>query len=303
VTGEPSGAGGLVFVLLYLLGMSVVEPLLVACGFALYVNRRIFLEGWDIELAFRRLASRTPRSGPAARSAAALAVLVLAAAAAPARADAPVCAAADPAEPASAAACIEEILASDEFGSTEERSVWRPREVDGPGLDWSAPSWLGESLAAAFQVGGWVLLGGLLLSLAVAIARRTQPASPPAARAAPPSARPARLFGLDLAPERLPDDPTAAARRAWDEGRTTLALSLLYRSALVRLVDVEGVEIPESATELECIALVARAAGPARAFRSLTEAWIGARYAARPPGDAGFEELCRTFEAAFGARP
>lgn len=38
--------------------LSIVEPLYVAGGFVLYLNRRIHLEGWDIELTFRQLASR-----------------------------------------------------------------------------------------------------------------------------------------------------------------------------------------------------------------------------------------------------
>ncbi|RKZ75742.1 MAG: hypothetical protein DRR19_29135 [Candidatus Parabeggiatoa sp. nov. 1] len=41
-----------------LLILSIVEPLYVAAGFALYLNRRTHLEGWDIELAFRRIAAR-----------------------------------------------------------------------------------------------------------------------------------------------------------------------------------------------------------------------------------------------------
>ncbi|HDN26700.1 MAG TPA: hypothetical protein ENG03_06320 [Thioploca sp.] len=40
-----------------LLALSVVEPLYVAGGFALYLNRRTHLEGWDIDLAFRRIAT------------------------------------------------------------------------------------------------------------------------------------------------------------------------------------------------------------------------------------------------------
>ena len=33
----------------------VVEPLYVAGGFGLYLNRRTELEAWDIEIAFRRI--------------------------------------------------------------------------------------------------------------------------------------------------------------------------------------------------------------------------------------------------------
>lgn len=39
-----------------LFAISIIEPLYVAGGFALYLNRRTHLEGWDIELAFRRIA-------------------------------------------------------------------------------------------------------------------------------------------------------------------------------------------------------------------------------------------------------
>src|SRR5688500_20026036 len=35
-----------------------LEPFYVAAGFALYLNRRTLLEGWDIEVALRRIAQR-----------------------------------------------------------------------------------------------------------------------------------------------------------------------------------------------------------------------------------------------------
>lgn len=41
---------------------SIIEPMYVAAGFALYLNRRTHLEGWDIELAFRRIATRLEMS-------------------------------------------------------------------------------------------------------------------------------------------------------------------------------------------------------------------------------------------------
>jgi hypothetical protein len=45
-----------------LLALSIVEPLYVAAGFALYLNRRTHLECWDIELAFRRIAEHLVKS-------------------------------------------------------------------------------------------------------------------------------------------------------------------------------------------------------------------------------------------------
>lgn len=41
--------------------VAIVEPFYVAAGFALYLNRRTLLEGWDLEIAFRRLAARLAR--------------------------------------------------------------------------------------------------------------------------------------------------------------------------------------------------------------------------------------------------
>lgn len=48
----------IIFNFLAYLAISLVAPFYVACGFALYLNQRTHLEAWDIELAFKRLASR-----------------------------------------------------------------------------------------------------------------------------------------------------------------------------------------------------------------------------------------------------
>ena len=47
-----------IYSFVYLLAISVIEPFYVAAGFALYLNQRTKLEGWDIELGFRTLAAR-----------------------------------------------------------------------------------------------------------------------------------------------------------------------------------------------------------------------------------------------------
>ena len=46
------------FNICYLFAVTLVEPFYVGAGFGLYLNCRTRLEGWDVELAFRRLASR-----------------------------------------------------------------------------------------------------------------------------------------------------------------------------------------------------------------------------------------------------
>lgn len=55
--GMPASAE-FVMNLAYMAAESIVEPFYIASGFSLYLNRRSELEGWDIELAFRRLTAR-----------------------------------------------------------------------------------------------------------------------------------------------------------------------------------------------------------------------------------------------------
>ena len=58
---EDSGDQTLWFVMgsiLYAITLFILEPFYVASGFMLYLNRRTQLEGWDIELDFKKLAQR-----------------------------------------------------------------------------------------------------------------------------------------------------------------------------------------------------------------------------------------------------
>ena len=60
--------------LCYLAAITIVEPFYVGAGFGIYLNCRTRLEGWDVELTFRRLRSRLL----SARSTAAILLLALA---------------------------------------------------------------------------------------------------------------------------------------------------------------------------------------------------------------------------------
>lgn len=50
----------------YIGAIAIVEPLFVAAGFGLYINRRTDIEGWDVELSFRRMARRLAGGAAAA---------------------------------------------------------------------------------------------------------------------------------------------------------------------------------------------------------------------------------------------
>jgi hypothetical protein len=281
---------------LYFVGVSCVEPLIAAAGFALYLNRRVELEGWDIDLAFRRLAGRVARSQPQRRLAAGIAAAGLLLLLAPGVLRAQPC---DPSDPLTAKPCIESVLADPDFGSSEMQSRWVLREFGAESESeppW-LPAWLAELLATGFELALWSGLVVAIVATLVAIARRID-ATPPDEL---PPPRPATHFGLDLDPRSLPPDLLAAARDAFARGDFAQALSLLYRGALVRLVERDGLAIPESATELECLALVRRATPErSRVFGRLTSSWLAACYAQEPPTAEGFEALCRDFAPTFG---
>ena len=59
------------------IGVLVIEPFYVAAGFGLYLNRRVHLEAWDLELGFKRMAARSVAAGRAAGGLLAIVLAVL----------------------------------------------------------------------------------------------------------------------------------------------------------------------------------------------------------------------------------
>ena len=54
LTGEDNIAATVCLAVAYAAAVAVLEPFYVAAGFAMYLNRRVQLEAWDIEQEFRR---------------------------------------------------------------------------------------------------------------------------------------------------------------------------------------------------------------------------------------------------------
>ncbi len=284
-----------------LLAMTAIEPFYVAGGFALYINRRVYLEGWDIDLVFRKLARRVAAESSARSSGVASALVLVVALAAPGIAHAQEeprtsCVAERPED---AKECIERVMKHPDFGSVERVEVWAPKldfesvEEEEPG---SRFSWqLGSFFAALFQTLIWVLLAAALIVLiayALRMSRAVDQAS--VAEHEPPEV----LFGLDVRPDSLPDDVVAAARRLFAAGDAIGALSLLYRGALVHLVSSRGLEVSASATEGECTRLARRSVGAPLSddFERLTRAWLYCAYGERPPEVDTFASLCESWQ-------
>ncbi len=299
----------------YVAAVSLIEPFFVAAGFALYLNRRVGLEAWDVELALRRLERRL--SAAATGVLAALAVLAtLAFAPPPAHADEvrPVNAlpskstTAPPAAPRDTEArrIARELFADPVFGDSREVTRWRLRERDED--DDSTPldlPWLEtvvEAIAKLIQFIGWLGIAAIVIAIVVVIARWYARGE---RSRAPPRAPPAELFGLAIAPDSLPADIEAAALAACRDGDARLALSLIYRGALSVLVHGRGIGIAAGAVEADVLraARGVLTATAAAWFGQVLDQWIAVAWARQAPDLARITALAGEYNRQFMPPP
>lgn len=285
------------------LAMAVVAPFYVASGFSLYISRRTELEGWDIELAFRRLAQRL---------ASWLLPMVLLMGSLPTMIQA---GETNSVSAEQARTTIERVLAGEDFHQQDVQRV--PQFV----LDWELfddrksegggqlPDWLSglaKLLAEGFEILLWAVVLTALVLLLYRYRRelRDWAAAPGGRRAA--KEVPEQLFGLDLRREQLPDDAPALAAALWKQGQKRAALATLYRSALGALVHRHQLWLRDGFTEGDCLHL-ARSRLDAELWTylaRLTRAWQRIAYAHQPPSEAELTALCKDWPEGFrGAVP
>lgn len=296
----------------YLLAVTLVEPFYVGAGFGLYLNCRTRLEGWDVELAFRRLASRL-------RSLATVAVAILLmlplcslasdASAVSSANKSPSQTAAKPSAfekfaaevakpkkqravaPATEAAnkAADEILERPEF-KVHKRKI---KEWKRDGVDVDPDFTVLKMLA---YIVFWLVLAALIAAIVVFLMRNRHLFGLPQwmpQKPAPPKG-PRVVMGMNIGRDSLPDDVVATARELWKTKGSREALSLLYRGALSQLVERHRLPIRDSDTEDDCLDHVRRVSERSTTgfFSQLTNAWIGEAYAGIGAGESEFERLC-----------
>ncbi len=296
--------------------VTLVEPFYVGAGFALYLNCRTRIEGWDVELAFRRLATRLTSTVAALI----LALLMICGAQSSVQALEPPGSAKDartaiknlegylnnlpknshaqPAEKADPAKAVQKVLKEPEFEIHKiqtRRWVWdEKKDKDKKG---SRSGGSGAGVLDFFGLIGEVLLWGLVIGVVIWLIvylwnNRHLFISRGVSRA--PVRAPRVLMGMNITPESLPDDIVTAARAAWAAGDFKEALSLLYRGSLSWLVNRRRVPITDSDTEEDCLLQVVQAGEKREAdyFRQLTGAWVQVAYAVMPVSNEEMGALC-----------
>ena len=266
----------------------LLEPFYVAAGFALYLNRRTLLEGWDIEVALRKITQRH-----------AAAAMLLVCCMIPL-----ICFSAEK-NPKQE---IAEVLKAPEFPHQIETLRWqrrhplaeeeRPRDRESGDGNWLLA--IGYALANAARVLFWAAAVAVVAYAIWWAARMLPRTRVPVAEAYRP---PASLFGMEISPEKLPADVGAAALALARAGRLREALGLLYRGALSDLVHRRGVELLASHTELEALQLAQKRLDPDRSayLQTLVRTWRECAYSRRPAGRPEVEHLAEGFKVMAAA--
>jgi Domain of unknown function (DUF4129) len=275
---------------IYLLAITAIEPFFVGAGFGLYLNSRTHLEGWDVELAFRKIATRLQP----------LMILLLLglmsfsamAKPQPAMKEDAAKAAVEKPAPDPVKESAKKILEHPDFKiHSRTQKVWVPDSI---GSDRSVSPLIGLVLKSLI----WLLVAALIgfVVYLIVVNRHLLVRGFRARAAAKPEIKgPRVIMGMDITRESLPAQIVAAAERAWRSGQHRVALSLLYRGSLSRLVEQRRLPIRSSDTEDDCLMHVvkAKAGGQETAyFSSLTRLWIRAAYAGQEASETEFAQLC-----------
>ncbi|MCD4741802.1 MAG: hypothetical protein K8R67_04875 [Desulfobacteraceae bacterium] len=315
-----------------ILAMSIIAPFYVAAGFCLYINRRTELEAWDIEISFKRLMARKAekRKTEARRIRAinkaanktismTLGLIFLITSSFiifsnSVHADSNISI-----SKKEASLVINKVLEHDDFGKRKTETAWKLKEFDKIDFDFDLPQWLKnflESFGETFkwtrkipefagillEILAWILGGLIVIFILYKIGQNKQWFQYYRARPKKQPEAPSKLFGLDVSERSLPDDIINKVREFLKNNEIREALSLLYRGALVKLINDFNIQIPASATESECISLVKskREKREISFFQTLTLIWLAMAYGHITPEKQTIEEVCQNWQIIYG---
>ena len=290
----------------YFAAIVIVEPLYVAAGFMLYIDRRTKLEGWDIELSFRQMAARLKHL---ARTAALLLGVGLLTHTAPV----PARIAQQTATPTAqygaltrtrAKTTIAKVLDEKPFNQTTTEYHWVPRTADNTAV--KPPGWMDELgpvlhyIAWLFRGAIWVMAIGLTVLFLIYLRRHPQP---PGRADSDDSHTPLdSLAGLNLRAESLPGDVAGAALDLFGQGRFRQGLGLLYRATLAELQRHDGMRLNAGDTEADVLRRARQQLSPPRTgcLENLTRLWRQQAYGHQPPSLANARMLVSQWREHFG---
>lgn len=296
------------------IAMSLVAPFYTMAGFALYINRRVSLEAWDIEIRFRHMADKYKKR---MFSSAAMLLLVVGMA----WLWMPHSAMAEEQTilmPDESRTMIKEVLAGDEFHTQVFREGWRLKKSEQEQADSEVPDWLLSiirfleslksdkaeqseiTLANILEIFLWLGVALLIMLVIRLLYRYRYVFQSRTARhsAKGPADVPDVLFGLDVRKSSLPDDIAGQVLILWRQGQQREAVGLLYRAMLSQLMNSYGFRFDQSSTELECVAMVQASYHSTikKYVMQLTAVWQKIAYAHVFPDEHQLQQLCNEWQ-------
>ena len=275
----------------------LVETIYVCMGFSLYINSRIEVEGWDIEITFRNLAEKLKDKSKIGAKYPPLFFLMAACLFLPAKiyADTPEISPA-PLE------TLQAILESPDFGGEEDswgirlKNPPQPRDI--PEYDPELTQRLQRILAYTLRFFLIVIAAAMLVFLFIYLKKYRQ-----------------NRFGVTDNPSvktfsvNTGDDPNLLLEKAlnfYKSGQTRLAWGYCTAAAIQSWPHYRGIIFPPDATESDCAYIVGSLGSGSflsDAFSRLIKNWEYLAYAGRFPPEGCFEEAvsrCRKLRTENG---
>ena len=156
--------------------------------------------------------------------------------------------------------------------------------------------------ARLFEALLWIAVTVLLITLLLRLRIWSQWLGAPGSGRRTNKQAPVSLFGLDVKADAIPADILAQVQKLIAQGELRAALSLLYRASLIKLIHLHQLDIPESATEGECVKIVRKNRPEAESsfFHQLTLVWLRLAYAHEMPDGNDLADLSREWQIYYG---
>lgn len=280
------------------LAISAIAPFFVAAGFSLYLNKRIIMEGWDIELIFRQLRQRSTTCILGLIFLGSLQLFSPSTALAQDLSQ----------EQSNVKEQIVTVLEGEDFHPIETQFSWQLKED----IDFSFNfQWDSESspftdsflwVARSFEVLLSIAFISLLLFLAyhyrvwLSSLLGFHIHTPPTEETLPPQ----KWMDQEKKwTEGLPlNNISSTVLALWKQGEPREALSFFYRTTLAQLIQVQQLDLQEGATEHDCVVLIKRHHSTAvyEFFKTLVLHWQNLAYGHRLPEYHTLESLCAQWE-------
>jgi hypothetical protein len=277
--------------------MAAIAPFYAVCGFSQYINRRIGLEGWGIELRFRQLAKNHKVTSTLVSTLLTVIFVGVGLFSSPtnlyaqdvmpttADLDQTVEAANENSEQLEMKATVQEILNSEVFHQMRQKTELRFKNTKTL-KNSDVPQWmiaiaeffeknnstfksLSETFAAITKFFGsftgpvevfiWCLLAFIIWVMFLYREFFKRVLQLKLKAQVKTRDEPEQLFGLDIRGSSLPDKPLDIVKKLWESHEHREAISLLYRATLIHLINERRMPFRSGFTEYDCFITVKNA--------------------------------------------